>query len=351
MIVTIVSFIIVYTIIVLVHEGGHFLFSLLANIQVLELGLGLGPRVMATMKNGTRYSLNLLPLGGYIRLAGMNPEEENELGDEAYPANLGYMAKGPFDKFKSVAGGPVMNILFGFLAFLILFSVVGTPTISNQIGAITPNSPADRAGIKMGDTVSRMNGKPVKEMRDIIEYIHGHPGEKIMLGIARANQTYSIPVVPLLDPKLKVGLIGFTPKLAYQKAGILSAIQKSIIQTTSISIIIVSSIIGLITGKISIFELAGPLGIARATGEYAKSSFPSLIQFMAFLSINLGVVNLLPIPALDGGRLVFIIIESIRGKAIDLKQENKIHSYGFIFLISLIVIVTAGDIFKIVFMR
>lgn len=348
MLMTVLAFVIVFTIVVLVHEGGHFFFSRIADIQVLELGLGLGPRIASKIKDGTRYSLNLLPLGGFIRLAGMNPEEETDGNDTPYPPNKGYMAKKPLQKFLSVFGGPFMNIVFGFAIFIVVFMIVGSPHITTTIDQIIPKSPAEIAGLRPGDQLAELNGQSITDMKEAIGHIHKSQGEAMKFKVIRGEKSFFIDIKPKFDKDMGVSLIGFSPKTEYSRTSLPEAIVKAFEKTWAITLLIITALAGLITGKISLFELAGPVGIAQATGEYAKTSLISLIQFMAFLSINLGVVNLLPIPALDGGRAVFIILEAIRRKTIDLAVENKIHTYGFVFLLSIILIVTVGDILRII---
>ena len=346
MIIAIISFIIVFSVVILSHEFGHYFFSRMAGIKILELGLGFGPRLAGFVKEKTLYSLNILPLGGFIRIAGINPEEETK--EDQYSTEESYMSKTPPQKFLSVFGGPLFNILLAFLIFYIMFVFTGVPKdISNEIAAISPGSVAAAAGMKAGDRIIALSGKKIIKMTNAIDEIHGSSGKTLVLNIQRDGKILTMKVMPQLNKRLKIGLIGFSLKPIYAKTDPLTALVDSVEQV-GVTIFAVLYTLGLLLiGKISIFELAGPVGIAQFTGQVAGEGVVPLLSFTAFLSINLGLVNLLPIPALDGGRLVFIVIEWIRKKAVDISLENKIHEVGFIVLLAFMAVVTINDIFRI----
>lgn len=346
MIIKIISFIIVFSAVILAHEFGHYYFSRRAGIKILELGIGFGPRLFGFIKNSTLYTLNLFPLGGFIRIAGIEPEGETK--DDKYSEEESYMNKRPPQKFMSVFGGPLFNVLLAFVIFYVMFVFTGVPKdISNEIAMISPGSVAAKAGIMPGDKVIAISGKKIVKMMDAVDLIHKSSGKTLLLTIDRKGKILKIKAVPELNKKLKIGLIGFSLKPLYTRTNPLAAIYESLMQVIGVSLVILYTLGLLVIGKISILDLAGPVGIANMTGQVAGEGLIPLLSFTAFLSINLGLANLLPIPALDGGRLVFIVIEWIRKKAVNIKLENKIHSIGLYILLGLMAVVTINDIFRI----
>jgi regulator of sigma E protease len=346
MIIKIISFIVVFSAVILAHEFGHYYFSRRAGIKILELGIGFGPRLFGFLKNSTLYTLNLFPLGGFIRIAGIEPEGETK--DDKYSEEESYQKKRPSQKFMSVFGGPLFNIILAFIIFYVMFVFTGVPKdISNEIATIQPGSVAARVGIMPGDKIIAISGKKIVKMMDAVDLIHKSAGKTLLLTIDRKGTTLKISARPELNKKLKIGLIGFSLKPIYARTNPITALVDSLKQVVAVSMVILYTLGLLVIGKVSILDLAGPVGIAQFTGQVAGEGLVPLLSFTAFLSINLGLANLLPIPALDGGRLVFIIIEWIRKKAIDIKLENKIHSIGLTILLGLMAVVTVNDIFRI----
>jgi len=346
MLISIISFIVVFSAVTLAHEFGHYYFSRRAGIKILELGLGFGPRLYGVIRNKTIYTLNLFPLGGFIRIAGINPEEETK--DDRYLTEESYLSKTPLQKFLSVFGGPAFNILFALIVFYVMFVFTGVPKdISNEIATITPGSVAAKGGMKPGDKIIAISGKKTIKMTDAVDQIHNSAGKTLVLTIDRKGMISNIKVIPELNKKLKIGLIGFSLKPVYVKTNPLTALYESVKQVVATSFVILYTLSLLIIGKISLFDLAGPVGIAQFTGQVAGEGIIPLLSFTAFLSINLGLINLLPIPALDGGRLIFIVVEGIRKKTIDINLENKIHQVGLTLLLALMAIITVNDIFRI----
>jgi len=381
MIIKIVSFIIVFTVIILAHEIGHFVFSRLAGIRVLELGMGLGPRIFGVLKDKTKYTLNLLPIGGFVRIAGLDEDTTDK--NESFTPKESYLTKRPGQKFLAIFGGPLFNMLLAAIIFYFMFIISGVPSgTSNEIDIVTPASAAQKVGIMSGDRILKVEVKKndlekaidkfqddvkkilsengtnnniedtegAKGKSDIIAMIgiiHNNPGKTIIITLDRNGKEIKKTVIPKLNSKLGIGLIGISLKSIYIKTDPIRAVYLCLKQLllTSISILYVLGL--LIVGKVSLFDLAGPVGIAQFTGQVAGEGIVPLLYFTAYLSINLGLINLLPIPALDGGRLVFIIIEWIRKKAVDPILENKIHQVGFALLLAILALVTVSDVIKI----
>jgi regulator of sigma E protease len=345
MLLSLLAFIIVITVVVLPHELGHFLAALWAGIRPLEFGLGFPPRMFSVKRGKTIFSINMVPVGGFIRVAGMNPEAEAE--DDPYPPEESYTSKGPLLKILTIISGPIMNFIFAILLLTVTFSIMGIPTgASNEIGSVFPGSEAARIGLRPGDRILAIDDAHIKRMEEAIGLIHKSSGRKLSLTIDRGGEVFDVEATPEYNEELKVGLIGFSPKPVYKRPGVISAFLIGCKETVGIIVLTFKFLGLLITGQTSIAYIAGPVGIAQFSGQAAQGGLMSLIGFAAFLSINLGVVNLLPIPALDGGRIVFIVIEAIRRKPLPQHIENRIHQVGIVLLLSLLLLLTANDVIR-----
>jgi len=343
MLISIFSFILVFTLIALSHEIGHLIWAKRAGIRVHELALGFGPRIFSVVKNNTHYSLNLIPILGYVKIAGEGENEE----DKACPESELFTHKTPAQKFKAIFAGPFMNIILAFVLLSLISIFVGIPKdLSSEIAAVTKNSPAAQAGIKSGDRLLAINGKAYPKMDEAISFIHQSSGKTLTISLQRGKTNLVVKATPKYNAGLKVSLLGFTAKPIYQKVGFFSALYNGLTQTFSMVLLMFVILWQLITGSVSLSNLAGPVGIAQITGKYANSGIVSLASFTALISVNIGVLNLLPLPALDGGHLVFILLEWIRKKPIDPHLENKIHAWGLAALLTLMGLVTINDVLR-----
>lgn len=343
MLINVISFLIIFTLIALTHEFGHYFLAKRAGIRVFEFGIGFGPRLFAFSKFGTIFSLNLIPILAFVRIAGEGEDKE----DISCPDNEKYTFKTPFQKLKTLSAGPFMNILSALVILILLFLFTGIPSgVSNEIGAITKNSPAEKAGLKVGDKLFAINEKTFPKMADAIDFIHKNANKSLTLTIKRGQKTFQAKATPIFNKELNVGLLGFSPKPTYQRVNPLIAVYHGFAQTLSMIIITLYILGQLILGRISFAALAGPIGLAQITGRYAQSGLISLIWFFSFISVNIGVLNLLPIPALDGGRLVFVLLEWIRKKPINQKLELKINQWGLAALLALMALVSINDILR-----
>jgi regulator of sigma E protease len=346
MIISAIAFIVVFTTVALAHEIGHFVFSRMSGIKVLELGLGFGPKLFTYIKNGTKYSLSLIPILGFVRIAGLDEEAGNE--DEKYSPDEGFNSKTPAQRFKAIFGGPLFNLLLAFIIMYVMFVFTGVPKeISNEIATIAPASEAQKIGLRPGDRITAISGKKIDKMTDAIKNIHSNPGKTIILTIDRKGKIFKVSATPRLNKKLKIGLVGFSLNPIYVRTDPISALYESLYNVAATSTVIINTVALLLIGKVSVLDLAGPLGIAQVTGQVAGQGVVPLLSFTAFLSINLGILNLIPLPALDGGRLFFILLEAIRKKPIDPILENRIHQVGLILLLILMAFVTGNDLIKI----
>ncbi|MBI5699159.1 RIP metalloprotease RseP [Candidatus Saganbacteria bacterium] len=345
MLTSLFAFLFVFTAVALAHEFGHFIAAKRSGIRVYEFALGFGPKLLSFKRGETVYAINLIPVLGYVKLAGMEGDEEEDL---TCPEDRKYYNKPFKDKFLAVFSGPLMNLVLSFLILFFIYTLVGVPKdLSPVIDKVKPGSAAEKVGLKPGDRLVSINGAKVASMSKAIDLIHASSGRKLALLIDRSGHLLSMTAVPQLDPKLKIGLLGFTPKPLYVRVNVFEALYFGAQQTLAMVALMFIILWQLLAGAVSVRELAGPVGIAQVTGQYAQSGALSLFHFLAFLSINIGVINLLPLPALDGGHIVFAVIELVRRKPLDRKLEARIHQWGLVVFLALMALVTFNDILRI----
>ncbi|MFH1542016.1 MAG: RIP metalloprotease RseP [bacterium] len=344
MLLTISSFLFVFTVVAIVHEAGHLFFSKRAGIRVHEFGIGFGPTIWQTKRDNTVYKLNIIPILGYVKIAGIDTEDPQE---KETPETEKYYNKPASAKFMSIFAGAFMNIILGFVVFSFVIALTGIPAgTSNIIKQITPGSVAAKVGLMAGDRLLGIDGNLIGDPEKAVEIIHQSADKEIQLIIDRSGKTMNIAAIPQYHKRMKVGLIGFALEPKYSPVNPLLAIYYGGKQTVGMILMVFSVLGRLVTGHIGLGDLAGPVGIAQISGQYAQQGLISLLSFLAFFSVNIAVLNLLPIPALDGGRLIFVLIELITGKAVDIEKENKIHSVGMTVLLILIAIISVNDILR-----
>lgn len=338
---TFVAFLFVFGIVVFAHELGHFFLAKAVGVRVDEFGLGFGKRLVSYKYGETLYSLNLVPLGGFVRLAGMDGDEDNMAPDS-------FNAKKVWQRIAVIASGPLMNFVLALLLIFLVFFFYGMPSPSKftVIGEVMPGQPAANIGLKAGEQIIAVNGSKVNSWAELVDCIAKNPNQKIKLKILQTDSVQvEKEIIPVYDQEMKKGMIGIKPKIVYQQIGFWQSLKIACLQTFGVTAAILVSLFQMITGQLS-GDVAGPIGIAQMAGQAARVGFEKVLQLTAILSINLGLFNLLPIPALDGGRLFFLFIEGIRGKAIDPKKEGLVHFAGFIILMLILLLVTYKDILR-----
>jgi len=333
--ITALSAILILGLLIIVHELGHFLVAKLAGVRVHELSIGMGPTVFSGRRGETLYSLRLLPIGGFVRMAGMESGERND--------PRGFNTRSVPKRMAIIASGSLMNFLLAIVLFIFVFMVIGAPSNTTIIGGLLPGRPAEEAGFQVGDRISEINGQQVATWRQLVEIIHKNPGRKLEVTVERNQQKLLIQVVPEMEPQNKIGLIGI--EQTWVKLGLISSIVLGIERALAITVIIITSLIKMISGQMPA-DVAGPVGIVQMAGEAARLGLASVLTFTGLLSLNLGIINLLPIPALDGSRLLFLGIEGVRGRPVDPEKENFIHLIGFAALIFLLVAITYQDLLR-----
>ncbi len=345
MLIAIVAFLVILAVLILAHELGHFITAKASKVRVVELGLGFPPRLLSVRRGETEYSLNAIPLGGFTKMAG---EED--------PKVRGSLAsKGIGTRLLVLSAGSLVNLLLPLLLFSIAFMVPHNLVIGQVlVEEVAPNSPAARAGLESGDILLSMNGKPINNIGDLHRYIQLNLGKETTLQVKHSDATTeAVTVTPRWKPPEGQGATGIrismpNPSIVRQHYPFWQAIPMGVSECIETFVLFKNGIISMIIGTTPV-AVAGPVGIAQITGEVAKAGIGPLLEFAAFLSINLGIINLFPLPALDGGRIAFVLLELVRrGKRLAPKIERLVHLIGFAMLITAILVVTYQDIIRII---
>ena len=336
---------IIFGIIVLIHEFGHFLFAKISGVKVMEFSVGMGPRIFSVKGNETKYSLKLLPLGGSCAMYGEDDDEDAPGSFNSAPL-LGRIA--------TIAAGPAFNFILAFLVAIFIVANVGVdkPVISGFVSGL----PAESSGLMIGDEIKEINGKNVDFYRNVSTYLFLNQGKDIVLTVKRnGNEEKTVNISPVYNEEHSQYMIGIRSS-GYQKLNNpLEIIKYSVLEVKFTISMTVESLAHLIKGKVDVGEVSGPVGIVSMIGDTVNESKPygifvvllSLSQMVLLLSANLGVMNLLPLPALDGGRLIFLFLEAIFRRPINRKVEGYVHLAGFALLMLLMVFVMFNDIRKI----
>jgi len=337
----IVLAIILFSIIILFHELGHFLLAKKNGIRVNEFSLGLGPTIIGFKKGETKYSIKLLPFGGACMMEGEDEDSQDERS---------FQKKSVWARISVVAAGPVFNFIMAFVfAFILLMCIGYDKPVVQQV---MDGYPAAEAGMEAGDTIISMNGKRIHFYREVTLYTYFHPGKEINIVYERDGERMQTTIVPEYNEETGRYLIGFQGGGNREKGNVLETLKYSVYELKYWVVTTVDSLRMLITGQVGVDQMSGPVGIINTIGETYDASktegafmvFVNMLNIAILLSANLGVMNLLPIPALDGARLVFLIIEAIRRKRIDPDKEGMVHFVGFMLLMALMVFVLVNDI-------
>lgn len=346
---TLIYFIIILGLIVLVHEFGHFVFAKLFKVYVYEFSIGMGPKIFSrkSKKDETEYCIRAIPIGGFVQLAG---EEVDD--DESVPKEKKMYSKPIWQRFLIMFFGAGNNFILAFVLLLLCGIFFGSPNMDPVVARLTEGYPMEEAGIEVGDEFLEVNGHNISTVDDVRLYLAVvEPGEEITLEMKKESGdivTYEIsPIEEEIDgvKSYKYGIEFireneegfFAPiKYAFVKAG---ALFKQMIITLQM----------LFTGTVGMDSLSGPVGIYSIVGQTRSAGLESVMQLIALLSINVGFINLIPFPAFDGGRILFLIIEKIKGSPVNPKVENIFHSIGFILLMLLLIFITFNDIVRMFF--
>ena len=353
----ILVFLVMLSVLVVFHELGHFIVARINRVRVNDFAIGMGPTLLkwTSPRSGTNYRLNLFPVGGYCAMQGedgkTNEAEQQRRfrteGDKLDDDN--FQAKAPLSRLGIIAAGPLANF---FVALALLFVVAlgfGTQVALPTVGALQPNMPAQRIGLRPGDTIVKVDGVTIKDGAQLVDTIHASANKQLTLTIRRGEKLFTVKAVPedrVLGGK-HVGLLGFAPRETMQRASLSEAFPDAMTTFWFFLSMQLGVLASLVTAPVHAFGgLAGPVGIAAMSGQVQSLGWGPYFMLAAQISISLGIFNFLPIPALDGGRGAFIIAELLRGKPVDPEKEAFVHFAGFAALMMLMVFVTYHDIVR-----
>jgi regulator of sigma E protease len=334
-------------ILIVFHEFGHFLLAKLSGVGVLTFSVGFGPKIWVKKKGETEYALSAFPLGGYVKMVGEDPDEEVGQAD----IERSFAHKSLAKRIAIVAAGPGFNLLLAVILLLAVFLFYGVPVLSTQVGGVEPGSPAERADIRKGDVVSALNGHPVRDWEALSSGIKKSGGSAITLQLRRGNQEITLTVQPtkkegrnIFGEKRDEWMIGIGSQMSIQKGSPGLAVVRAFQQTYEYARITLLALYKMILGEVSPRNLGGPILIAQMAGQQAQEGLSSFLAFLAVLSINLGVLNLLPIPVLDGGHLLFFLVETVIGRPVAVKHREMAQQVGVFLLMLLMVYAFYNDI-------
>ena len=347
MILSIILFILILGLIVLVHEGGHFLFAKLTGVHVYEFSIGMGPVLLKHIaKDKTQYSIRAIPIGGFVSLAGEEISEEERKKTKG--RNL--QDKTVFQRFLVMFMGVGNNFIFAFLLLLFMGLIYGAPSTVPKISDVTEGTPAQVAGLQAGDIVTNINEHRIKYLDDISLYLTVEDLSKpVTIKVNKASggqSTYTVTPEKITDEQGNERyMLGIALKADTEK-GVLNSISYAFNEECAIFKQMFVVLGNLFTGGVKVSQLSCPVGIYSIVDKTKTVGVAALLSLTALLSVNVGVINLLPFPAFDGGRILFLVIEKIKGSPVNAKVENTIHTIGFVLLIILMLYVTWNDIFR-----
>ncbi|QKY69057.1 RIP metalloprotease RseP [Lentibacillus sp. CBA3610] len=413
---TVIAFVFMFGLLVFIHEFGHLIFAKRAGMLAREFAIGFGPKVFSFMKNETVYTIRLLPIGGYVRVAGEDPEIidlkpgqhiglefnqdekvnkiivnhkskhpnariievehvdlDHELLIQGYepdeedgkltfqvdrkaffvmdeeetqiaPYDRQFASKSVGKRAMQLFAGPMMNLLLAIAIFVIVGMVNGVPVDEAKIASVVPDSPADEAGFQVGDEVVQIDGTSISTWEEFTEIVQNNPEEELSMTVQRDESTEMLTITPA---KLET-----QQDITIGQAGVHQASEKTFFgsfeygfeQTYDTTTLILTNLFKLVTGQYSIEIISGPVGIYNATDQVVQTGIMNFLMFTAIISVNLGIINMVPLPALDGGRLMFVGIEAVRGKPVEPEKEGIFHFVGFALLMLLMLVVTWNDI-------
>ncbi|ABO50487.1 site-2 protease, Metallo peptidase, MEROPS family M50B [Desulforamulus reducens MI-1] len=342
---TFIASVAVFGLLIFFHELGHFLVAKKVGIMVHEFSLGFGPKVFGFNRGETRYNLRLLPLGGFVRMAGMDPNEED---DQGIPLDRTFNFKTALQRASVIIAGPLMNFVLAVVLFAVIFTLQGMPYATTEVGEVIKGFPAEKAGLKVGDRIVAVNDNSVEDWNQLVAETNKHPGESLNLTIQRGKEQVKLTLTTVKDVsgQYKIGIKPTQPLM--KKLNPLAALAAGTSFTIQVSGLILSFIGQMFTQQAPV-DLAGPVGVVNEIGKAAEFGIFQVMQLAAFLSINLGLFNLLPIPALDGSRVLFLLWEKITGRPVEPSKESFIHLIGFGLLLLLMVVITYNDIVNLMF--
>jgi regulator of sigma E protease len=341
-----IPFIFTIGLLVIAHELGHFLLAKAVGVRVERFSVGFPPRLFGKKIGDTDYCVSAIPLGGYVKMTGMIDESMDEGSIKGEPWE--FMSKPIWARFLIIFAGPAFNIILAAIIYSSIFMFSGVESTVEPsyavVGSVMTGAPADSIGMQAGDKITAIDGQAIEMWNELLTIVHGSPEQELLLEWERNGVAFSSAVTPMKDPMQEVGLIGIGPQTEVMSVGPLKAIWYGSINTYYKTKLIVRSFGMLFSGQVPAKDaLAGPVRIAEMTGQIAKGGFADLLAFAAILSINLGLLNLLPFPVLDGGHLVMLTIEGVTRRQISTKIKMIVQQIGMFLLLALMGFVIIND--------
>ncbi|MFH1201824.1 MAG: RIP metalloprotease RseP [Candidatus Omnitrophota bacterium] len=341
-------FIITLSVLIIVHEFGHFIVAKRLGIRIEKFSLGFGPEIFKVKRGDTQYIISLIPLGGYVKMAGDNPQDFKNKEDE-------FLARSPSERAKVIFAGPLLNYILAFLCFWMVF-FIGYPTLTTRVGEVMKGYPAQKSGILEGDRVLMIDNQPVKYWDELSEIIHNKKFQPAELLILRDRRPIKLTLYPrvekmknLFGKEVTIGLIGIRPSenMIMVRHGFWASSFLGLQRLFSLTAITFKGVFYMVTGSLPFKEsVTGPLGIFNILSEAAHMGLSILINVVGVLSMSLAIFNLLPLPVLDGGHILFLLIEKVRGRQMSEKVEDVINQVGVSFLILLAIFIFYNDLVR-----
>ena len=351
--ITALATVIVLGVLVFVHELGHFLMAKFFGVRVDAFSLGFPPKVLHKKIGDTDYRLSVIPLGGYVKLYGENPKDE--VPPELEPVSFSHHPL--WHRFLIVGAGPAFNLIFAALALFLVFTFSGLPYLTTEIGGVKEGSPAAQAGLQKGDRILSVEGQLMNRWEDLSAKIRQSGEQPLTLVVRRGDRDFQVRVTPqrmetadIFGGKVSAMIIGISSgeHPAVEHVGPLRALTLGVVYTGRLTWLTVESLYKLVAREVPLKSIGGPILIAQVAGRQAEMGVSYLVQFMAALSVNLFLLNLLPIPVLDGGHLFFFTLEAIRGKPVPLQHREMAQGLGLMLLLALMILVFYQDILRLV---
>lgn len=336
-VISILLTVLIFGVIIFIHEFGHFITAKLSGVTVNEFALGMGPTIAKFYKNGTKYALRAFPIGGFVSMEGEDEDSDDE----------GAFCKKPvYKRIIIVAAGAFMNILLGFLIVLLLVAM--QPKLgSMEVAKFRDNAQSQATGLRVGDEILKIDGLRIFDISDFNYAFYYNGGDdKYDITVLRNKSEVNLKDVKLAMVDVGDGSSAFDFYLRQIDKNPLTVIEQAGKKTLSVARLVWMTLGDMVTGRAKVTDMSGPVGVAGAVSQASSMGFESVLLLAALITINVGIFNLLPIPALDGGRLVFLIIEGIRRKPVPAKYEGWIHAAGFVLMMGLMVFVTFNDVFR-----
>ncbi len=350
---SLLSFIIVIGVLVFVHELGHFLAARACGVGVEVFSLGFGPKILKIKRGMTDYCISAIPLGGYVKMIGEEPGDAQGLDERDLPLSFTHKSVG--QRALIVAAGPAFNFLLAIVIFYLLYQTIGMYVGQPQVGQVVEDSAAMAAGIKKGDVIKEIDSAPVQSFEDISRIVSKSEGKPLAILVEREGEIRSFTITPrALEEKnlfgetvnrFVIGIIG-TGETFHHPLNPVEAAVRAVSDTYGMVKLTLLSVVKMFTGAVSADNLGGPIMIAKMAGDQARAGFEHFVWFIALLSVNLGIINLFPIPVLDGGHLLFLSIEAVKGSPVSTRVREQMVRFGAAVLMTLIIFVFYNDIVK-----